>query len=220
MEVVAVGTPTEEFDCLLFELNEVRVRPLDGLCGADSGNEGDPCLNDADCTAGSGSGICEGSNAGEIIGNDGIVAVLSTDTTTGDLWSGPCAPTNDLVNEFFPGYTRDTWAAPPIYVLSDGLYEITTSGINNVAIYRDDADVNNVDLRQCASSSDISMPTELGPGVLRFTMSGVDRVIRYEVDIAALEQMFQPFDAANCTTLRNNMADIIECTTCDAGVAP
>jgi len=90
VEVVAVGTPVEDFDCLLFELNNVSIRPLDGLCGAGSANEGEPCLRDSDCPSGSGVGACEGSNASAVIPNAGIVAVLNDDTVVGDLLSGGC----------------------------------------------------------------------------------------------------------------------------------
>jgi len=100
------------------------------------------------------------------------------------------------------------------------VYEITTSNINNIVLYIDDTNAPLPDYRQCSLASEVSMPTELGPGVLRFTISGVDKVIRYEVNIAVLEQLFEQFDGSNCTDLRDNMADIIECTTCDAGVTP
>ena len=88
VEAVAVGTPIGDFDCLIFELDEMKIRPLDGICDDGSANPDDPCLNNSDCTP----GACVGSNAAGVIGNNGIIAVLSADTSQGDLWDGPCAP--------------------------------------------------------------------------------------------------------------------------------
>jgi len=223
LEVAAVGTPSEEIDCLIFELEEVRVRPLDGLCGTDSSQPDKPCLKDSDCPAGTGPGTCVGSNATEVVPNSGIVVALASNTEQGDLWNGPCESTNPLIEQFFqPSLNRGVWKSPPSFVLSDGLYAISSSRINNIRLYRDDPSPTFEDglLKQCVSSSTISMVQGLGAEALRFTMNGEDKVIRYEVNIGALLDLWGDFDSNNCTLLRQNMPSIIECVGCDAGVAP
>ena len=77
-ELVAVGAGSQSFDCVQWGLGELKLRPLDGLCGADSLNAGDPCLGTTDCVPKPGeTGTCLNSEANELIGNDGILVPAS-----------------------------------------------------------------------------------------------------------------------------------------------
>jgi hypothetical protein len=140
LEIVVTGETTVDWDCILFEFETIRYRPLDGTCGADSANEGDPCLNATDCDPGTGSGTCEGSYAGEVIGNDGILASFSQDTVKGNLLVGRCETSHPELAAFVDA---NELVLPPSLVLSEGLYEISTFGIANVGFYKDDPDIDN-----------------------------------------------------------------------------
>jgi hypothetical protein len=214
LQVAVTGTPLVDFDCLLFELGNVTIRPLDGVCDANSATPGDPCLLDSDCQP----GACEGSLASETVPG-GIVATLDSETLMGDLRDGPCDPQNATYNQAYPELATGVWTTPLPFVLTRGLYEISTSDVRNLRLYKDDLNDALVDLRQCANQSN-NMAQHLGEDALRFTVSGSSTVIRYEVNIAAIEQLFSEGDSNNCEVLRDEMPEIIDCVTCDPEAAP
>jgi hypothetical protein len=212
IELVVSGDTAVDWDCILFEFETIRYRPLDGTCGADSTNPGDVCLNDTDCDPGTGPGTCEGSKAGELIGNLGILASDNFATVKGNLLVGPCETSHAALEQFVGA---DEIVLPPSLVLSEGLYEISLFGIANVGLYEDDPVLDNVDVRLCQGQTPVS--TLLGDA-LRFTIPATtDKALRFELHADVLEQVFQ-FGFGNCPALANNLADILTCETCDAGI--
>ncbi len=93
-EIVAVGTTSQPYDCLQWAFGDLRLRPLDGTCAADSVNAGDPCLSTTDCAPLPGqTGTCVGSESFEILGNFGILVVASPEP--GNILGGDCTATID-----------------------------------------------------------------------------------------------------------------------------
>ena len=93
-EVVTVGSTSQPYDCLQWAFGDLRLRPLDGTCAADSVNAGDPCLSTTDCAPLPGqTGTCVGSESFEILGNFGILVVASPEP--GNILGGDCTPTID-----------------------------------------------------------------------------------------------------------------------------
>jgi hypothetical protein len=239
IEIATAGQTQQTYDCIVFELDDTWVRPLDGTCGADSANAGDLCLNDTDCEAGSGPGSCEGSAASEVIGNDGIGLVIAGDTVLGNLLGGPCTPTTaggaSCAFPFFPAvpctmdsqcdltisgnFCRPTFynqvnsvefTAPPASILSTELYEISKLNIRQVALYRD----NPVFLGRCGNTTEVALA--LGDA-LRFTVpQGTDKVIRLTLHLDVLEQVLTTLNS--CAPFQAVLEQAITCDTCDAGI--
>jgi hypothetical protein len=222
IQVVAMPGFQGEFDCVMLELNSVRFRPLTGTCGADSAPEdvGQPCHTVSDCPG----GTCVGSTTEDLIGDAGISVWEAEDSVLGDLWNGPCAPENPTIQQFLPQLTQDVFANPDPLILSAGLYEISSFDIKSVTLYKDDLDFALVDWRECPN--DVFAADILGDA-LRFTVvQGQDKLIQFTLDVDALDAAYVNPGSTNCgsestgTGLRGNLADILECTTCDAGVVP
>jgi hypothetical protein len=220
--VVRVNVTTEgefvgEFDCVVFQISEMWVRPIGGVCAEDNANAGDACLDSTDCMPGTGPAECEGSFADEIVGINGIVVVENGSTVQGDLWNGPCAPENPLVIDNAPELITDVFVNPDSFILSQEVYEISQLQITNVALYKDGPTLPEVDFRTCLSPGEVLVAEVLGDA-LRFTVPpGGQKVIQFVLHLDKLEQFFQT-GGNNCFILANNIEEIFTCETCDAGV--
>ena len=93
-EIVTVGSTSQPYDCIQWAFGDLRLRPLDGTCAADSVNAGDPCLSTTDCDPLPGqTGTCVGSESLELVGDFGILVVASP--AAGNILGGDCNPTID-----------------------------------------------------------------------------------------------------------------------------
>jgi hypothetical protein len=214
IELVLVGDTVEDWDCILLEFQDVRFRPVDGTCGDDSANPGDPCLNPTDCDAGTGPGTCEGSNAGELIGDLGVAVSDGDSTNIGNLLPGPCVSSD-------PNLASDPLEMPPVLILSEGLYEISTFDITNVGFYRENGQVK----RFCpVGAATIEVPVwrvdfaGADPWLFKIP-PGEDKVLVFELHVDVMEQNMTDGDSGQqCSQIFLNMVDTLTCETCDGTV--
>ncbi len=93
-EIVTVGTGSETeapYDCIQWAFGDLRLRPLDGTCATDSVNSGAPCFSSSDCEPLDKMSTCVGSEANELLGNDGIEVLAAPQP--GNILGGNCSPT-------------------------------------------------------------------------------------------------------------------------------
>jgi len=177
IEIVLEGATTQTYDCIEIELENLYVRPLDGTCGADSVDAGEPCLGSDDCAPGSGTGTCEDSNAGEVIGDAGILVVDEADTVRGNLTGGDC-------NAAVGGAQALELVLPDAITLSEGLYEISRLEMRGAVLYTD----NPLFFGACSSST-LDLALALGDA-LRFTIDADgDKIIRLVMHVDVWEQV-------------------------------
>jgi hypothetical protein len=208
IELVLVGDTVEDWDCVIFEFDDIRYRPLDGTCGNDSANPGDPCLNETDCDPGTGPGTCENSYAGELIANLGVAASDGGDTVPGNLLEGTC----NIVN---PTLTAPPIEFPASIVLSEGLYEISEFNIANVGFYRVNGDVKRLCLNQTLDV--VTWREAFGGGPWQFSIPpDEDMVLRLGLHVDVMEQeMTDGATGQQCAQIIFNIVDILSCDTCN-----
>ena len=217
-EFVAVGDTIQDFDCALINVGSIKLFPLDGLCDVDSTNAGDPCFTSTSCIG----GTCEGSSAADIITPNGVFVIEGTSLPKGNLYGTACDAT---LPELDPLVTAIPFVNPAPFVLSSGLYQISTMTVVDIGLFKDGVelppDPDSFDVRVC--NLNIQNVVGLLGDALRFTVdAGASKVVRFELRADVLESVFvlSPSDTANCPALVDNFEDIFVCTTCDAGVAP
>jgi len=262
-EIVAVGSTSQPYDCVQWVFGDLKLRPLDGTCAADSVNAGDPCLGTTDCDPLPGeSGTCVLSEANELLGDDGILVVANPDP--GNILGGDCAPTIDaggVCEGLFvgpdqvrcvdatecgfceqaetpcdtdadcfapdqcnqqaacvnPSKIRGAALIPPrSLILSAGVYEISGLAVGQAIVYIDLPQPPLVPagpfFRGCGQ---IPTVVDAFGDALRFTvLPSQDKMVRFAVDIGALEQNLPAADS--CTDFLANITSILECDTCDA----
>jgi len=212
IEIALEGTTAQTYDCIEIEVEDVFVRPLDGTCGADSTDAGEPCLGADDCAPGSGTGTCEGSSAGEVIGSNGIRIVGQADTVRGNLTGGDCDATLDSAD-------APEFVLPSPVTLSEGLYEISRLDVKDVVLYTE----NPVFLGACISSNPLDLATALGDS-LRFTISAEsEKIVRlvlhvdvWEQVLTGLESCFPPAEGGPGMLAVLDQAFSCDPATCDA----
>ena len=237
LEVGLEGQFQQSWDCLVFELDDTWARPLDGVCSASSSNAGDPCLNNTDCEP-PGTGVCEGSDASEVIGDQGIGLLLSSESILGNMLGGPCTPTTaggaTCAFPFFPAvpctmdsecdlsipnnFCRPTFFAqvssgefiqPAPTILSTELYQISALNIRQVALYRDNPAL----LRRCGTNQEAA----LALGTPTFTVTqGAEKVVRLTLHVDVLEQVLT--GQSSCNAFQAALAQVLTCDTCDDGL--
>jgi hypothetical protein len=212
VELVLAGDTVEDWDCIIFEFQNVGIRPLDGICGSDSANPGDLCLNGTDCDPGTGTGTCEGSYAGELVGNLGAGLSNGDISVPGNLLEGTCTIPN-------PQIVADPIILPPPLILPEGLYEIKPFNITNVGFYRSDGNVR----RLCLNFTvEAALYREVfGEDPWRFELSpDEEKVLVFTLHADVLEaSLTDGATGQQCLQLRNNIVDILTCDTCQ-GSAP
>lgn len=200
-----------DWTCILFEFEEMRVRPLDGTCGADSpvGLVGAPCFENRDCRSGPVQGTCEGSLADELVPSGGILVIDPDETERGNALGGPCE------NDFDLGSFRNNLLAVDEFqptqpaILTAGLYEIDDFVLNNIVLFRNGA--TSTDLRWCLDG--ISPVEFLPEDSLRFFVQpGEEKVVLFDFDVDTLEDLLEFND---CFEVEDFMPTTFTCVTCD-----
>lgn len=93
-EITTVGATNIPYDCVRWGFGELLIRPLDGTCGPNSVNPGEPCLNVSDCPPLPGQvASCQNSSAGELLPGNGIEVLPNP--PPGDILGAGCNPTID-----------------------------------------------------------------------------------------------------------------------------
>jgi hypothetical protein len=199
--VVLEGETTRDWECILFNFDEVRYLPKGGTCVAGT-NVGDPCYSNPNCGAG---GICVGSYAQELIGPSGVVAYPGGDTPPpgGNFLNGPCG---NLV----PGQGFSTNFTPPdSIVLSEELYEINVFETLQFGFYDDDG-------TRWVCTTGVSI-VDAFDAPLRFRVpADGDKAVVFSLRVDLLETLFEAAGAGNyCAALEQNLDDIMACETCE-----
>jgi len=161
-----------DYECINLRLDDVWVKPLDGICSAGSVNPGEPCLQTEDCLGGS----CEGSSASEVI----TLPIQLNDATgslVGNLTGELCDFTPGGLNPVF----ADPFVQPEPLLLTEGLYQLDTLDVGSVIIYDDDTE----GFGSCDST--LTVGDDLGTD-LRFTVpASGEKVIRLTAHIDVWE---------------------------------
>jgi hypothetical protein len=202
--VAQEGDTIRDWDCILFNFDEVRYLPKGGTCSGGP-NAGEPCYSSPECGVG---GTCVGSYAEGLIGTSGVVAYPGGDVPPagGNLLDALC-PGLDEGQDY-----RVVFTPPDMIVLSEELYEINEFEILQLGLFDDDGTQ-----WTCATGTSVVDAFDL-PLRFRVPADG-DKPVVFSLDVAELERRFADVDGAGtddfCGALEDYLDDIMACETCE-----